>query len=126
MDPLFYKLGYIYFFLQRYEEALEKFKVSLKYDKNNPEYFFITGCTYYHLHNYSEAINYLEKAIKINPKMAKAFFILGFCYPTFGASIKIKDGNEKYYLRCQELGRKAIRISMQIDKNIPINASKYI
>ena len=83
-------VGFIYYSLDKYKEAIEYFEKALKFNKSEFDQYYKLGMSYKKTYNYKKAILYLEEAIANNPNHYGANLNLGLIY-------NLDSYNEKIY-----------------------------
>lgn|GEM_PF-1908470 len=64
----------------RYEEAINKFKLSLLYVSNDPEAYYYIGLAYYYLQHEQEALEYLNDALRLDDHHYLSLIMRGIIY----------------------------------------------
>ena len=73
-------LGLAYFYLKRYNEAIEAYRQALRINPEFAEVWYNLGLTYGNLDRYNDAIEAYRQALRINPELAIAWYNLGGIY----------------------------------------------
>lgn len=76
----YHNLGFAYFQLKRYKEALDSLKQSIKLRPNSAVTYNTLGIVYTCLTRYEESIAAFKQAINLNPDYADAYHNLGMGY----------------------------------------------
>ncbi len=59
--------------MKNYAQALKDYSDAIRFDPNNPVYYYNRGMTYSDIENINQAIIDFTKAIEINPNYADAY-----------------------------------------------------
>jgi len=73
-------LGYAYFLLQNYDEAVSQYKMAIDLDKNDFDAYFNLGLTYNQQGQYNGAVEQAQKATELSPKDYKGWLLKGMAY----------------------------------------------
>jgi len=76
---LYSDLGYAFYTLKRYNEAIKMFDIGIALDPK-AETYTLLGNVHRQLEEYNKAIETYNKAITLDPKFAKAYYNLGLTY----------------------------------------------
>ncbi len=66
--------------LHQYDDALQRYLISLAYDRKNPVIYNNLGDVYYRLQDFESAIRQYDAAVVYNPQYLKAFYNRGLAY----------------------------------------------
>jgi len=72
--------GLIYYYLNRYDEAIEDYNKAIELDPNIAMGYNNRGLIYYYLNRYDEAIEDYNKAIELDPNLAMGYNNRGLIY----------------------------------------------
>ena len=72
--------GIDYLYCSQFEEAIEYFDKSIKYDNKNHEAYFYRGCAKYNIYQKEDALDDYNKTLEINPNYLQAYFNIGLYY----------------------------------------------
>ena len=87
---------------QKYEKAMQSFKLAIRKDENNPEAHFGLGGIYNYFNKHEKAAISFETTLRLDPTHYNAHYSLGFTYEKLGR----KELAEKEYQRYRELKKK--------------------
>ncbi|KJV76999.1 tetratricopeptide repeat family protein [Orientia tsutsugamushi str. UT76] len=79
-----FNVGISFLELNKYQEAIENFDLTIKYNSNCAEAYYNKGICLLELGQYQEAIESYNLAIKYNPNYAKAYNNKGVCLGKLG------------------------------------------
>ena len=78
---VYFKIGGIYYKLNKYDKAIEAFEKSIRLDPNlSYSSYSVLGYMYRELGRYNDAREVYEKAISIRPDSAECYYGLGYSY----------------------------------------------
>lgn len=83
-DESNYKKGMEFYQAGRYKDAVEAFKMSLRFRRNSARTHFNLGLAYYGLNRFSEAIASYKEAIRLMPTWDEPHYRLGWAYYVIG------------------------------------------
>ena len=72
--------GIDYLYASQFDEAIDFFDKSIKYDENNYEAYFYRGCAYSNNFNNEKAVENWNKAIEIKSDYPDPYFNIGLLY----------------------------------------------
>ena len=72
--------GIDYLYSSQFDESIEMFDKSIKYDENNFEAYYYRGCAYSNNFDKEKALDDWTKAIEIKPDYADPYFNIGLMY----------------------------------------------
>lgn len=81
---LFNEWGLVYYYMGRYDEAMEKFQQSLALDQQFDQTYLFMGDVYLAKKEYERAAEAYQKAIELTPDLAQAHSALGYAYAQLG------------------------------------------
>lgn len=95
-DKAHYNLANIYLQEEKYNSAINEYKLAIKYKKDFPYYYYNLGCAYLGIKDYKEAKNSFEKAIKLKPDNADFYYNLALSYKKLNNDKEMKKALETY------------------------------
>ena len=75
-----YRLGFVYVKLDRYNDAVEAYRQGLRIDPDNASAWHALGFVYFKLDRYNDAVEAHRQGLRIDPDNARSWFDLGICY----------------------------------------------
>ena len=79
-----YNLGFAYYNLAKYEEAIASFKETIRIKPDDAMAHYYMGITYQKLYRHMDAISHFKELIRINPNYSNIHYNLGFSYNELG------------------------------------------
>ncbi len=83
-DEINYYIGYSYFQIRDYENALFYFNTATDLNPENSDAWLQKGITKYYQNNYQDAINDLFFCTELTPEKSQAYYYLSLCYDAQG------------------------------------------
>lgn len=77
---LYFDKGMDYLYSSQFEESIECFDKSIKYDEKNHEAYFYRGCAKYNIFQKESALEDYNKTIELYPDYLQAYFNIGLYY----------------------------------------------
>lgn len=91
----YYKLGWLYNDVERYNDAAKMLVKAIAFDSKDASYREELGYTYYMLGSYDDAFRHLKKAVELNPKSTMGYYYQGLCYIALSKTTDAKSIYEK-------------------------------
>jgi Tfp pilus assembly protein PilF len=96
LDPKFFLarnfLGDIYFGKNDFEAAVEQYRLSLAFNRDDPSVLNNLGLAYMNLERYGSAVSSLERALALAPNNLEIYHNLAFVYRDYGMLDKATEG----------------------------------
>ena len=91
----YYKLGWLYNDVERYNDAAKMLVKAIAFDSKDDSYREELGYTYYMLGSYDDAFKQLRKAVELNPKSKMGYYYQGLCYIALSQNKEARSIYEK-------------------------------